>query len=526
MIAFATINEALHKFHDAVFGDGSHGNPWVDHLRHMYHDADHLHGLGEFIVGTILLPTAISIYCLWPVLAHTRRSSKEGQMKNPSEGIRRNLVISAILVILPAILLVDEPKHPTFITGMEPRLQELLEECPIMKRGPQPSFWFRNRHVQLIPWMLQNAFHSLYGLPFQRIEFTVTDCVDKSIPGCSPDDSMNDTITLDIFPPFADHDQSNSTIAASFDRSAPVILFTPGLRCHSQDLPSNSILRTVYGKGFRSNVVNRRGHTPGTTLKAPRWNLFGDVDDLEQIYWHVKRNLIDDNTPMFLHGISSGTATVVSALSAWDKRALLQPELETPTFVGAVSLSPGYDISTVLRPERFKWPYNPLLTQLVKDHFLGLNEAMLRDFNSTAYEEAMAANSLQGVVDASAPFAGYPDAKSYYDHVNPVNELQYITTPSFVLNAVDDPCCHIDNLYERSERHNGTTYAEIVANSERSFVVVTHTGSHCPFLDGPWWWPFVRDPYSGGIMLRSWADQSIAEFYEAALKVYNDRRYL
>jgi len=99
---------------------------------------------------------------------------------------------------------------------------------------------------------------------------------------------------------------------------------------------------------------------------------------------------------------------VVLALSQWDKRSEMEPERETPTFVAAVNVSPGYDISTVLRPERFKWPYNPLLTQLVKDHFLGLNEAILRAFNNAAYEDAMAADSLQGLVDASAPFAGLP----------------------------------------------------------------------------------------------------------------------
>ena len=373
--------------------------------------------------------------------------------------------------------------------------------------------------MQLIPWMLQNFFHSLHGIHFQRLELNVTDCLDKSIQNCIPDDRMSDTITIDVFPPF---DESTS----SFSRSAPVILFTPGLRCHSQDLPSNSILRAVYGKGFRSVVVNRRGHTPGILLKAPRWNLFGDVDDLEQVYWHVKKNLIDDDTPMFLHGISSGTAVVVSALAAWDKRALLRPELASPSFVGAVNLSPGYDISKALRPDRFQWPYNPLLTKLVKEHFLERNEAILRKHNNTCYEAAMAASSLQDVVVASAQFAGYPDAKSYYDHVNPINELQYISTPTYVLNAVDDPCCNIKNLHERSEQHSGKTYAEIVADSERSFVVVTRTGSHCSFLDGPWYWPFVVDPYSGGIMLNSWADQSIAEFYKAALEIYNDRRFL
>ena len=520
MISFSRITETLHRLHDAMFGVEHTHNPWIDHLRHIYHDADHLQGLAVFFLGSFLLPCALGIFFLL-----TRRRPERKQPK------RRRARVATILILLvvTALLVLDEPQQqPTLITGQEARLQELLDRCPIMQRGPQPPFWLRNRHVQLVPWMLQNFLHSTLsgGIPFQRLEFNVTDCLDKSIPDCAPDDRMNDTIVLDIFPPFSDDGDKDDDESSAFSRSSPVILFTPGLRCHSQDLPGNSILRALYGKGFRSIVVNRRGHTPGTRLRAPRWNLFGDVDDMEQVYWHVKRHLINIHTPMFLHGISSGTALVVSALSAWDKRAQLHPEQPAPAFVGAVALSPGYDISRALRPERFKWPFNPLLTQLVKDHFLGQNEAILRDFNATAYEKAMSASSLQTLVDFSAPFAGYPDAASYYHHVNPVNEMHYIATPTYVVNAVDDPCCHIDNLFDRSVRHNGTTYADLVAHSERSIVAVTSTGSHCPFLDGPWWWPLVPDPFRGGWMLNSWADQSIVEFYVAALKVYNDRRFL
>ena len=87
----------------------------------------------------------------------------------------------------------------------------------------------------------------------------------------------------------------------------------PGLRCHSMDMPGNSIIRRLYGEGFRSVVINRRGHTPTQPLRAPRWNLFGDVPDLEQTYWYIRTQLVALDTPMFVHGISSGTAVVVSA---------------------------------------------------------------------------------------------------------------------------------------------------------------------------------------------------------------------
>jgi predicted alpha/beta-fold hydrolase len=522
MIPFEWVSSSLHSLHDIIFG--ATGNPWIDDLRHVYHDADHLLGLVEFLLVTPLLSSLLFLFTL-----NRRRSSNRRT---------KQVVISALLLLfLFAMSLHEEqswdPSSAThgpglvdLITGDEPRLQILLDKCPLLRRGPLPPFWLSNRHVQFIPWMLQNLLHTLpgYDIPFQRYEFVVTDCIDKSIPNCVPHESMTDTITLDIFPPLDGNDNSNSSASSS---SMPVVLFSPGLRCHSQDLPSNSIIRAIYGKGFRSVVVNRRGHTPNQRLRAPRWNLFGDVDDLEQVYWHVKHNLLEDpNAPVFLHGISSGCAVVVSALAAWDKRATLYPEKPSPTFVAAVSVTPGYDTSKVLQPDRFKWPYNPLMTTLVKDHFLEQNEQILRSFNATAYEAALAAKSLQDVLDASAPFAGYPSPESYYQHTNPINDMHYISTPIYVLNSVDDPCCRIDNLYEKSNQpeHHGKSYADIVDTSQRGIVAVTKTGSHCPFLDGTN--PFIKDPLAGGIMLNSWADQSIAEFYAAALDVYNDRRYL
>ena len=85
-----------------------------------------------------------------------------------------------------------------------------------------------------------------------------------------------------------------------FNRSSPIILYAPGLKCHSQDLPGTSIVRRAYEAGFRSIVVNRRRHTPNSKLSSPRWNLFGDVDDMEQVYWYIKNTFVDKDTPFFL----------------------------------------------------------------------------------------------------------------------------------------------------------------------------------------------------------------------------------
>eukprot|EP00538_Stauroneis_constricta_P013044 CAMPEP_0119563008 /NCGR_PEP_ID=MMETSP1352-20130426/22213_1 /TAXON_ID=265584 /ORGANISM="Stauroneis constricta, Strain CCMP1120" /LENGTH=612 /DNA_ID=CAMNT_0007611531 /DNA_START=196 /DNA_END=2034 /DNA_ORIENTATION=- len=464
------------------------------------------------------------------------------------------------------------------IVGPDSKLQQILKLVPDLVQGPSPPRLLYNRHVQFIPWMLQNEIHRQQGLPYQRLHIDVTDCHDKlsqdcsrilaqssvahQSPTCHKDDqhkanittslshanaqtnttreqqqcndnaaddsatAMKETITIDVFPPFDDVD---SPYNQNFNASSPVIFFNPGLRCYSQDLPGTTIVRKAYEAGFRSIVVNRRGHTPDQKLQSPRWNLFGDVDDMEQVYWHVKHKLVAPNTAMFFHGISSGTAVTVTSLSKWDRRRWEHPDQPSPSFVASVSITPGYDISRVLGRDRFLWPYNDVLLPGVKDTFVLQNEALLRQFDSDAVDSMLAATNLQDFVHAAAPFSGFGNQTMYYREINPINEVRDITTPKLVLNSIDDPCCNINNLYESSpyENHDGKSYAQMIAETKRAIVAVTKTGSHCPFLDAPRDGSFVtRDPVTGGWMLNSWADRVAVEFYRAALDVYNERRFM
>lgn len=444
----------------------------------------------------------------------------------------------------------DGPGLFDLIYGTDSRMETLIGKMPSLLRGPRAPLIFSNRHLQFFPWLLQNEIHRRQSLPFQRIEFAVSACYDKSLgDDCIRSPMMDDTITLDVFPPFDDPDNQYP----GFDAGSPIIFFSPGLRCNSQDLPGTMIVRRAFGEGFRSVVVNRRGHTPDRKLQAPRWNLFGDRDDLEQVYWHVQEKLAAPNTPFFLHGISSGCSNVVSALADWDRRLFLHQQQQqqqqqnktssgedgaalagkvkvAPSFVASISVTPGYDISKVFRPERFKYPYNPLLVNSVKDHFVLQNEKVLRSFDSIAVDAALQASNLQDFLNAAAPFAGYPNSTEYYKGENPVNGVHFITTPKMILNSIDDPCCNVHNIYEQSPypQHNDKTYAKMVSESPHGLLAVTKTGTHCPFLDSnTYLFPaFTRDPYSGEWMLDSWADRVSVEFYKAALEVFNDRRFM
>jgi predicted alpha/beta-fold hydrolase len=486
---------------------------------------DHAVSLVSALAFLLISLVYIPYLCLRWCFSRLKKSDKKKKIAHSLETSSKTTLATTLFLLLAYLLAPlfqqDQNGLHDLLKGKSPKLDEILQKVPRIQKGPSAPLFFHNRHLQFIPWMIQNELHR-EGIPFQRLELEVTDCIDKTEPGCAPDPLMTDTVTLDIFPPLQEVD---SEFNKNFNRSSPIIMYAPGLRSHSQDMPGNMIIRRAYAEGFRSVVMNRRGHTPGMPLKAPRWNLFGDVDDMEQIYWYIKKHLTDPDTAMFLHGISSGTALTVSALRKWDKRRRDSPHLASPLFVASIAITPGYDISKVMQRDRFQFPYNDILTPQVKQHFVLPNEQILRDFDSNAVDATLRANSLQEFLDAAAPFAGYPNATEYYLDGNPINEIRDISTPSFMLNAVDDPCCMIDNLYEQSPyaHHAGKTYAEMITETSNAMVAVTKTGSHCPFLDG-FFFPFVRDPLYGGWMLNSWADQVSVDIYRASLEVYGDRR--
>ena len=165
----------------------------------------------------------------------------------------------------------------------------------------------------------------------------------------------------------------------------------------------------------------------------------------------------------------STNTTHTFLLASLVARRALNPSAKTPVFTAAITVTPGYDTSRVFELDRFKFPYNPLMNFFVKSHFVEKNIDVLEPFSSSAYHDSLNASNLQDFLDAAAPFAGYPNASAYYAGENPVNDLHYISTPVFVMNSLDDPCCAIGNFYEKSPfaQHDGRSFAGIVNDSQR-----------------------------------------------------------
>lgn len=412
------------------------------------------------------------------------------------------------------------------------RVRELLARVPAAFRGPQPCWWLRNAHVQLLVWWLSTRLQNLclVKLPFERYEVelptalrqpgngyaAMTPQSDGDSPGATADNDNDDDAFGDCDDEGAGSSPENAeaflaeicTVDVCPGREAlppstPCVVFLPGLRGDSSDLPGASQVRACVRQGWRCVVMHRRGHTRGRKLQAPRFDVFGDPREVAVMLDYLLQpgGPVSPEAPLFLVGQSEGSTLLVNTLKHLGDRS---------PFLCALGICPGYEIS--LEPNsclaRISWPYESMLLSAAKSFFCKLNAAVLRTHSQKGYEECIAAQSFTEFVMAHAGFAGYESIDKYMEERNPVRSLSAHTeedwpTPLVLLSSGDDPIYVEQNVLD-----HGQVFEQAQAPVG---IVLTSTGSHGPFLDGP--------------RLQSWSDSLLIELFEAALAEEPRERY-
>eukprot|EP00747_Dinoflagellata_sp_TGD_P057794 gnl/TRDRNA2_/TRDRNA2_150816_c0_seq1.p1 gnl/TRDRNA2_/TRDRNA2_150816_c0~~gnl/TRDRNA2_/TRDRNA2_150816_c0_seq1.p1 ORF type:complete len:477 (-),score=58.46 gnl/TRDRNA2_/TRDRNA2_150816_c0_seq1:188-1618(-) len=396
--------------------------------------------------------------------------------------------------------ILSSPAPPPRIWA-QPCVRQLLARCPSLLKGPQPPWWATGAMFQMGLYLGFYYFELYFGkpIPFKRFEVKLPT---RPMVGKGCDDSTQESseplppevCTVDICPDLSE-----------LPASAPCVFLLPGMRGNSHDLPGLSQPRAVLAQGWRCVVMHRRGHTPGQGLTVPRWNLFGDAEDVERVVEAVRGQLgfVAPDAPIFLVGNSMGSALCFNTLRHYGPRS---------PFLCAFGTCPGYDVS--LEPHsclaRGSALLQLVLLPAVKQFFCRKNEEVLRKFNAAAYTACMNARDIQEFFAAHMPFTGYATAADYIEAANPVRNLESLkskdfVTPCILLNAKDDPICTENNVLE-----HGALLQRLVDESSDGGasvapmgIVLTSNGSHCPFFDGP--------------RLRCWSDVLMTELFKAAL---------
>jgi len=305
-------------------------------------------------------------------------------------------------------------------------MSEIINRTPSL-RTYKPPFWCKNAFVQIL-WLIIREIVYYNTVKYQRHKLIRPDggtlCIDVS-----KDEELKE--------------------------DAPIVIFIHSITGSSNAV--NSFVRYARDRGWRSIVLNRRGHDH--PLTSPNFNLMGDVDDTVAMIDHIK-TMYPDSKFMSAVGISAGSGQVVSYIGR---------EAHNVGISAAVSLCPAYDIGQAFANLDEYYPFvASLLLKRIQSYFLKNNARVLKD--AIGFEEGLRAKSLHEFVERVTPISGSKDWEHYLEKHNPMSHFKDNQVPCLILNSLDDPICVKENI--PNERYQN--YA----------IVLTQYGSHIAFAEG------------------------------------------
>jgi uncharacterized protein len=306
------------------------------------------------------------------------------------------------------------------------RMQEIIKETPSLK-SYIPTFWCRGKFTQLI-WLLLREFIYLKSVKYKKIILNRPD---------------GGTVSIAI--------SENNNI----DETSPIILFLHSITGSSETI--NSFVKTSEKRGWRSIVLNRRGHD--TLLNSPNFNIMGDIDDTTAMINYVNE-LYPKSRYVVAVGISAGSGQIVSYIGR---------ESGNVGISAAVSLCPAYDISKSFSNLDLYYPKMAnMLLERVKKFFLSNNYDMLS--REEGFKEGMESKTLHEFAINVSKMSGAIDWEDYLNQHNPMVHFKENQIPCLILNSLNDPVCIKENIPDLY----CTNYA----------LVLTNYGSHIAFTEG------------------------------------------
>ena len=344
--------------------------------------------------------------------------------------------------LLDSVLGAEQPKMYYDPQG---KIKDVLERLPQLKKKYRPTPWLSNTHVHLL-------YFDLIKKKTSKLEY---DRIDQL--------TMQD---------------GGVTAIAWYGYDLPV------------DTPTVVIMHTITGTpesmrelvkdlhaytGWRIALCLRRGHA-GLPMPVPQISLFGSTHDLKEQLGHIQ-NLFPDSD-LYAVGSSAGTGLLV--------RYLGEQGEDTP-FKAAFAMCPGYN--TELSFKNVHPFYSKMMTKKLFKYFIHPYQNTWS--NIASLKKVLTTTSLEEFEKEYFEMAGFQDYQSYCQAINPIYVFENVKIPLMVLNAEDDPVCHIKNL---------DPYKETIRKMPNIMVVTTRKGSHCGFYEG--------------LNTQSWASKLIADFLQ------------
>jgi predicted alpha/beta-fold hydrolase len=225
--------------------------------------------------------------------------------------------------------------------------------------------------------------------------------------------------------------------------------------------------------GWRVVLCLRRGHTLAPQPFS-QINIMGSVPDFKLQIAQIHSRF--PQSALYAVGSSAGSATL--------SRYLGEVGLDTP-LKAAFAYCPGYDLTMAF--DRVHGFYDHYLAKAIKDKFILPYRQHLQQ--SKNFRLLMQSSTVSEMQKLLYHYSGFNSLQEYIQACNPSDVLDQIGIPTMILNAEDDPICHIDNA---------KAYIQTIEDNPHLILVTTKHGSHCGHFEG--WKP------------HSWANQLIADY--------------
>lgn len=213
------------------------------------------------------------------------------------------------------------------------------------------------------------------------------------------------------------------------------------------------------GTGWRVVLCLRRGHAD-LPLSTARLNILGSTDDLREQLHVIRRRF--PASPLYSVGSSAGSGLLARFLGE---------EGDASPFKAAFAYCPGYNTDEGF--DKAHPFYSRMMAKKLTRQFITPNLARIGHLPTVArlQEPADLADFHRHMYE----LAGHDSFERYSEASNPMRVFHQIRTPLMILNAEDDPVCHIGNL---------GPYLEGIRQMPNVILVTTAEGSHCAHYEG------------------------------------------
>lgn len=341
-------------------------------------------------------------------------------------------------------------KRPTLVHQDTEQNRVIIENTPILTQTYHPTPWLFNTHAQLIGLGLLKG----YAKPLAYDRQDTLEMPDGGIVSV-------DWLGLDL------------------PENTPTMLVLHTISGNPQSM--REFVRYVRAElGWRVALCVRRGHGE-LKLNSASFNTMGNPDDFAAQIKHIQ--LCFPKSDLYATGISAGSGVLAHYLG--------KAGHDTP-IKAAVAYCPAYDMRNAF--SRAKPFYSKMMAKKLIRLFVSPNEHVFGHLDG--FHKLKNAKDLHELHQKIYSLAGNESTEQYMQLSNPAVVFDQIKIPILILNAKDDPVCHIDNVYEHLDR---------IKRMDNVILVITDRGSHCAYFEG--------------LTAKSWANRLIKEYFQTIRKI-------